>query len=433
MKIQPLVAAVLLAAVLPLCANWGGDNGGSVGTGAFRPFGTSKVEMQTEDLTVQLYRDHARVRVEYALKNTGDAVDVKAGFPCLAEKLEGMKDYLEVEDYQLKVNGQVVPYKTEQGVLGNWKTLFNENPENPDCAACGLFWLASTVHFGAAETKQVVIEYESQYQYYEGGASGDLHHESDIFRYLLSTASAWSGPIQKGKVTIKSGTVDAGSVGIKPVNRFRKTDAGQVWEFSNLKPTLADNIEVSLNNEFSTILNWGSEQPESSWYSLEGNKYYFDFRGYSAKASSQKDGYPAANLSDSLNSTAWVAGKEGGIGESVTLTLEKPTHVDQIAIIPGYAKSKQLYFANNRIEQVEVSVNGGVPRLATLPDEYISFSPSSWKAYQLIDLGPYSGDAKTIALTVRKVYPGTRYNDTCISEVLLRKRLAKKPTAHGAR
>ncbi|HMD70591.1 MAG TPA: DUF4424 family protein [Bryobacteraceae bacterium] len=432
MRIPSLVAAVLLAGIALLWANWGGDAGGSVGTGAFKAFGTAKVEMQTEDLTIALYRDRARVRVEYTLKNTGEAVDVKAGFPCLAEKTES-QDYLEVEDYQLKVNGQAVPYRIEQGELGNWKTLFYLNPENPDCAQCGLFWLASTVPFAAAETKQVTIEYESLYQFSEGGPSGDSHYESDVFRYLLSTASAWSGPIQKGKVTIKSGTADAGSAVIKPQNRFRKTDAGYIWEFTNLKPTLADNIEVSLNNEFSTILNWGSKQPDSSWYSMEGNNYYFDFHGYTARATSQNPSYPVENLADFNNATAWVAGKNGGIGESVTLTLDKPLHVDQIGIVPGYGKSKQLYFANNRIEQLEVSVNGGAPRPVTLADEYITFTPHSWKAYQLIELGPYSGEAKSITLTVKKVYPGTRYNDTCISEILLRRRLEKKPEVRGAR
>jgi hypothetical protein len=432
MKISSFAAAVLLAGVAPLCANWGGDSGGSVGTGSFKPLGTAKVEMQTEDLTIALYRDHARVRVEYTLKNTGEAVDVKAGFPCLAVKSES-QDYLEVEDYQLKVNGQVDPYRTERGELGNWKALFPLDPENPDCAQCGLFWLASTVHFAAAESKQVTIEYESLYQFTEGGPSGDLHHESDIFRYLLSTASAWSGPIQKGKVTIKGATIDASSIVIKPENRFRKTDVGYVWEFTNLKPTLADNIEVSLNNEFSTILNWASKQPDSSWYSMQGNQYYFDFHGYTAKATSQKPGYPVENLADFANNTAWVAGNNGGIGESVTLTLAKPLHVDQIGVVPGYAKSKQLYFANNRIEQLEVAVNGGAPKSVALPDEYISFAPGSWKGYQLIDLGPYSGDAKTITLTIKKVYPGTRYNDTCIGEILLRKRLEKKPKVQGAR
>ena len=111
----------------------------------------------------------------------------------------------------------------------------------------------------------------------------------------------------------------------------------------------------------------------------------------------------------------------------------KPAHVDQIGIIPGYAKSKSLYVANNRIKELEVIVNGGRPITASLPDEYISFSLGSKKAYQLIDLGQYTGNAKTITLTVKQIYPGSKYNDTCISEVLLRTRLKTKPNVRHAR
>ena len=99
----------------------------------------------------------------------------------------------------------------------------------------------------------------------------------------------------------------------------------------------------------------------------------------------------------------------------------------------GRRKHLEILCVEARIEQLEVSVNGGAPRSVTLPDEYISFSPDSWKAYQLIELGSYPGEAKTITLTVKKVYPGTRYNDTCVSEILLRKRLEKKPQVQGAR
>jgi hypothetical protein len=440
---------VFFAGVLPAWANWGGDAGGNVGTGAFKPFGTTQVEMQSEDLTILLYRDHARVRVEYALKNTGEAVDVTAGFPCLAAK-SAKKNYLEIDDYRLTANGTEIPYRAEPGELGNWKTLFDADflntvdmePDENDtssgkttaCSQCRIWWLKSTVHFAKAETKQITIEYDSLYEFSEGGPSDDSYYNSDRFRYLLSTASAWKGAIQRGRVTIKAVSVDPKVIVIQPAKRFAETAAGFVWEFSNLKPTMSDNIEVSLNDKFYTLFNYGSEERgDSSWYSFEGNEYYFDFHGYTATASSQQAGYPASNIGDFSNDSAWVAGKNGGINESITLTLVKPMHVDQIGIVPGFAKSKQLYFANNRIAQIDVSVNGGPPLPVTLPDEYISFGPGSQKGYRLIDLGAYSGDARTITVTVRKVYPGTRYNDTCISEILLRKRLAEKPQVKGAR
>ena len=448
------VLAVSLFIVLGLTAlraNWGGgDSAGSIASGAFAPFGTAQVEMQRENLTIDLYRDRAKVQVEYVLQNTGEAVDVKAAFPCLeldeSPPEQHKKSYTEIQDYQILIDGRQIPYRVEKGDATNWKALFATVPrsdptDDETCAACRLWWLASTVHFDKAEAKHVTIRYESLYQATSGSSSARSEYTDDLFRYLLSTARPWKGPIQQGKVTIKAVTVDPKPIGIKPKNRFKQTPEGFVWEFSNLKPTLADNIEVSLNNAFSTVSN---ENPDgtrndpngligSSWYSFEGARYYFDFHGYTATASSQKPGYPVTAIGDFARGTAWVAGKNGGIGESVTLTLIKPQHVDQIGIIPGYTKSKELYFANNRVREIEVTVNGGSPVTATLPDEYISFDPMTKKAYEWIDLRNDPGLAKTITLTVKKVYPGTKYNDTCVSEVLLRKRLQKAPEIRGAR
>jgi len=443
-----LVAAIMTIGSIPLYANWGGAAGGSVGTGAFKPFGTDQVEMQNETLTILLYSDRAQVTVEYVLKNTGDAVELKAGFPCLAAKSK-KTDYVEIENYKISADGTNVPYVTEKGELGNWKTLFtkefldNYEPDEEDeasaqkpgsCDECRIWWLTSKVRFEKGETKRIRIQYESLYEFSEGGPSDDDYHNSDYFRYLLSTASAWNGPIQNGVVTIRAVTVDPDVIQIKPSGRFARSGSDFVWRFSNLKPVLGDNIEVSLNNKFYTLFNYeGENRGDSSWYSFEGDKYYFDFHGYTAKASSEKPDYPAKAVTDFDQKTAWVAGANGGIGESIELTLESPTHVDQIGIIPGYAKSKDIYFANNRIQELTIAVNHGAPQTVTLPDEYISFSPYSKKGYELVDLEPYTGPAKTITLTIKKVFPGSRYKDTCISEILLRKRLKEKPQVKGAR
>ncbi len=448
-----VVLGVLALSLLAL-GNWGSDAGGSVATGAFRALGTAQVAMENEDLNIELFRDRAKVHVEYILRNTGEAVNVKAGFPCLGV-LSEKKNYTEVEDYSLTANGQPVPYHIEPGDVKNWKQFFDQDflgmvqgPEDEagdqsPCSVCRIWWLASTVHFDKGETKHIAIQYEALYQYGEGGPSDDADYLSDNLRYLLSTASVWKGPIQKGRVMVKAITIDPNSITVKPANRFKKSSGGLLWEFTNLEPTLADNIEVCLNNKFSTIFNnygagddaddWDTRKANSSWYSFEGNKYYFDFHDYVATASSEKTGYPASAVGDFERGTSWVAGRDGGIGESVVLRLKQPQHVDQIGIIPGYAKSKELYFANNRVRELAVTVNDGHTVTATLPDEYISFDPDSKKAYELIDLGNYTGEAKTVKLTVKRVYPGTKHNDTCISEVLLRKRLKTKPEVHGAR
>ena len=440
MKTSCLIWTIFILSVSPLLANWGGDAGGSVATGTFRAMGTGQVEMQNENLTIRLYRDRAKVQVEYVMKNTGDAVDVTAGFPCLGVVTKDNTCY-EIEDYHFTAEGKEIPYRIVKGDVKNWRQVFDqeflniaEHGSEDFEGAPGILWLSSSVHFDKGESKNVKIQYESVYENSEEGYSDDSDWNHDYFRYLLSTASAWKGPIKKGKVTLTAVTIGPDSFAIKPAGRFHKAPEGWVWEFTDLQPTLDDNIEICMNDKFSTIFNYAADNEEDrSWYTFQEEKYYFDFHGYTPTASSEKSGYPVTNINDMKGDTAWVAGKNGGIGESLTLTLKKPVHVSEIGIIPGYAKSKKLYFANNRVQELEIVVNGNHVVKASLPDEYISFGPYSYKGYELIDLGDYPGDARTITLTVKKVYPGSKYNDTCISEVLLRKRLREKPEVRHAR
>lgn len=437
MRSLALVLVTVLLCLCPLSANWGGGAGGSLGTGTFRPFGTDQVEMQKENLVIALYRDRARVNVDYLLHNSGEAVDVKAGFPCLGL---GPENHLEIEDYRLTVDGKETSYQVERGDARPYQSLidaeFLKNPSailrknDPDGGPCHLWWLSSTVPFAAGQTRKVHIDYESLYEYSYGGPSGvDNYYNNGYFRYLLSTGGAWKGPIRQGKVTITGVTVNLQTVGIKPEKRFHSSPEGRVWAFSDLEPTLADNLEVCLNDKYYTIHNFRGKDHSYSWYSFEGNRYFFDHNRCQAIASSASSGYPATNVLDRKRDTAWVA----GLGEQLTLTLETPDRVDQLGIIPGYTKSKDLYFANNRVRELEVSVNAGAPFRVTLPDDFTAIPIDSPRAYQTIDLGGRGKTTRTIALRVTKVYPGARHDDTCISEVLLRKRLPKKPEVRGAR
>lgn len=429
-----LLAGLVLACLAPLSANWGGSAGGSLGTGTFRPSGTDQVEMLQENLVIRLFRDRALVTVEYVLRNSGEAVDVKAGFPCLAILGE---DSPAVEDYRLTVDGLDTPYKLETGDARPYQAMIDEeflrspavmSSEGP----CRLSWLTSTVAFLAGQTRYLRISYESPYQYSYGGPSGiDSHHEDSYFRYLLSTGAAWKGPIRNGKVTLKGETVSLQSLRIRPERRFRPTAEGLVWVFTDLEPTLADDIQVCLNDRYSTIAYRGQDgsRMSKSWYTFDGQRYYFDHQRFRVSATSAANGYPAGNVCDLMGDTAWVA----GLGERLTLTLDVPDRVDQLAIIPGYTKSKELYFANNRVREVEISVNGGTPFRAGLPDDYVATGPHTPRAYQMVELGERGAKVKTITLKVTQVYPGNRFDDTCISEVMLRKRLPRKPDVRGAR
>jgi hypothetical protein len=88
--------------------------------------------------------------------------------------------------------------------------------------------VASTVHFDRCEMKPVKIEDDSR--------SDDSDYDNDWFRYLLSTASAWKGPIQKGRVTIKLLSIESGPIVIQPAGLFSE-DAGGKSPHSMPRPT----------------------------------------------------------------------------------------------------------------------------------------------------------------------------------------------------
>ena len=443
LSICAVVGAFLwaLAGATQLFANWGGESGGSVATGTFRPVGTGQVEVLEEDLTIRLYRDRAKVEVNYLLRNAGGGIDVKAGFPSLGVKVED-EPHREIEDYSILADGKLVPFRRERGDPTPYKRLFEkdfvDNVTNGEDASSIMMleWLVSNVHFESGESKQIQIRYESLYAYSAGGLSLDADFLDDRFAYLLSTAATWRGPIREGRVTIQAVTVDANRLTILPRGRFYRANKDTyVWKFHDLKPTVEDDIRVILNNHFSTIFNYGDsrqEEADGSWYSFEAPKYYFDSHNYSVQDNDSEAAYSAANVRDFDRKTEWRAMHAPGLGEGLKLRIKPPAHISQIGIVPGCGEDKQAWYSHSRIKELEIGVNGKYTASINLPDEYISFSTGSWKGYELIDLPAYPGDATEIQLTIRSVYPGSKDQVTCISEILLRQRLKTKPNVHGA-
>ncbi|MBN2354283.1 MAG: discoidin domain-containing protein [Spirochaetales bacterium] len=104
--------------------------------------------------------------------------------------------------------------------------------------------------------------------------------------------------------------------------------------------------------------------------------------------------------------TAWNEGAKGpGIGEWIEIDFEKPVKADEIRLMPGYY-DPAWYKQNNRIKSLEIALDGKT-MTAALTDGM---------------------DEKTIALnneaafsrmryTITGVHKGTKYDDTCLSEI----------------
>ena len=435
-------------------SNWGGGaDKGSYGSGNFKAIGTKNVEIVYEDLTINLYKDRAKVSVEYILKNTGKTSTIKAGFPCIAFE----KRY-EIENYRIKADNKKLKYKTVSGKMFREKTIgdhylpdeslfTNKKYKNTKAKAYSpiYFWFVSKIKMKKGEKKNIKITYDSIYNSKIGGVSDDTDYERDQFRYLLSTGSVWKGPIKKGKITIKGIMIDPADITIKkPKNRFTRQGNVFSWEFTNLEPNKSHDILLLINKKMKTrtmvkVIDSMSANYEYDWYVISGKDYFFDTQRFNIKASStlkdKKHSYHVGNIRDTKKWTSWVEGKKGsGIGESISIKLDEPMKVDYIGIIPGFAKNKTLYYLNNRIKKLTIIVNGKHKIKRKLPDDcYTIFRTSNPKSYYYIPLGKYKGKAKTIKIIIDAVYKGWKYNDTCISEVILRKNLENKPRFRGAR
>lgn len=155
------------------------------------------------------------------------------------------------------------------------------------------------------------------------------------------------------------------------------------------------------------------------------------------KASSTLIGnYYAQNLIDKNVTSAWVEGQSGfGEGQYVEFEL-KDIALNRIGMVNGYKKSEYLYTANSKVKKVKVEVDTFLKNLDT---GEVSGLDRMEKIIELSDRGYYDENidlifhysdfepvaknqvrlSKRIRLTILEAYKGNKYDDTCISEVII--------------
>ena len=131
--------------------------------------------------------------------------------------------------------------------------------------------------------------------------------------------------------------------------------------------------------------------------------------------------YYASNVSDGDYATAWVDGVEGSaVGQSLTIHLREPQDISRIKIYNGYLKTRYRYSINGQVTLMGVDYGDGrmreheinvmYPGMEDVPFNYDELNPTL-----IINDSPVYTD--TIRLTILADIPGTKYYDTCISEV----------------
>ena len=116
--------------------------------------------------------------------------------------------------------------------------------------------------------------------------------------------------------------------------------------------------------------------------------------------------YEAGNLVDGSVHTAWSEGVQGdGIGQWIQFDFSPDFIVDKIGIRNGYQK-KNRYRQNGRVKEATIVYSDHTTQKIYLKDT---------KAVQYINCKPIP--TRFIRIVIDDVFRGTKWRDTCISEI----------------
>jgi hypothetical protein len=460
-------AGFLLVAQTQLFANGGAWQTGVPNTGngaASDQKKATNVTIEEENLTIDLHQEFAAVEVRYRMKNTGAQVEQDFFFPverwAESDGETGDNMVTDLEGYAIAADGAELKWQNVDAKGEKPKPV--KDPHWGEFKAGIRLWKKSAIPFAQGQTREILIRYHSPYAANQSSVSDDGHSDEMYFRYSLSPAATWKGPIGKGKITVNYLHPRPEEIAIrKPKDRFKKiSDTKYEWGFQNLKPTLADDMKIVVHPAYDTYPARGefkvdNEEPKfRAEYIMEPNRYFIQHSDYDAVASSTRKSDPAPsptpqqspagdgavpepegernydvnNIKGLEGDKAWAEGVEtDGIGENITLTVHRPLPLDAIMIMPGYKTyDGSLWTKYNRVAELEVTLNGEHTFTATIPDEKFG------ELYPLPVRG-YTKPVTTVKLVIKAVHRGTSAGDTCISRVDLRAKLAKKPQIQGAR
>lgn len=118
----------------------------------------------------------------------------------------------------------------------------------------------------------------------------------------------------------------------------------------------------------------------------------------------------ASNLMDGDLSTAWVESADGqGEGEAVTLKLNGTYKISGFIIHAGYQKNEDIYLKNSKPAKITVLFSDGTSQDVGLFNingpQKITFRTAV--------------NTSSMRIVIDSVYPGTKYQDTAVSEISL--------------
>jgi hypothetical protein len=202
----------------------------------------------------------------------------------------------------------------------------------------------------------------------------------------------------------------------------------------DVQNTACDELEPDNLISYKDFMDTESQKRDSfNWSTACPNR--IDKLNMKIRSSSELQGYPLKNGFDKKTDTAWVEGVKGeGTGEWLSIELNPeinsthcPVGLSYFGMIPGYLKSDKTWEENNRVESALLIMErygydptGGKGNYIDYVIIRLKFA--DFKGIQIFDLAYYEGSISThrnIFIIIENVVKGTKYDDTCISEIVV--------------
>lgn len=316
-------------------------------------------------------------------------------------------------------------------------------------------WFYTRLDIPAGQVVMLEVHYKVEHFYQEGLTDHSDYFENRILHYYcdgsfsfdFSPASYWgNGKAQRFVAELDASHIEILSdeyyfrglarkhSGIQGLNmkkvtkdlwRYEATD----FDFAAAKPFVVDFWSQEATQPIAKILN----------HRIDPKNYTFIFSGEDPK-------YPAKNLSDGDLSTAMVLRPDSTGAYYLTIQLKDTNFIpDGVVIYNGYCKNREVWRNNSRIGTIEAKeiiktqqFNNYYKKLYFQEDEYnlygdwATLPPREPRAFDWQNLtnsaivvkagrGHYweHFEGYKIRIKISEITPGQKYNDLCISEIIL--------------
>jgi hypothetical protein len=383
---------------------------GGIG-GDVYPLSNTDIRMEAETVQAVCYRGFAEYRVDFRFVNEGEPQTVRLGFPFVVT-ISGDMGTAPVA-FRAWQDGEPLAVTLGRGVSSE-DVMFSSGP---------LGYYLHEATFPRGKTI-ITVSYLARPTVSAGSRFYDAPEWRALnipgwcasYDYWLHTGAGWSGTIGKAVVryrladTFNGWALDinaadvsrltaeggAGGPTTSPESYVKLDDRTYQWVFEDLEPTGADDILLAFTTPSF------SGDPGIAFPPAYGA--FAGTGGASGQLGSDSGMPPGWEAIDRSPETAWGIAAPG-IGGWIQTNIFGNQNLREIRILPGRNDSLSSFKEYGRPKTIKVTLSDGTSATITLADE-----PALQKF-------AVSGTADNVRFDILDIYPGSKSNDTYMSEI----------------